>query len=89
MIFIKSQTLCDSSSYKKVAAVMKELYGESYQVVKEDCVGHIQKRMGNNLRTYKKTWREKNCWLVLELVVCKGRLIPRMLLSIRYKTIMK
>ena len=44
----------DSSSYTKVATAMENLFGYSYKVVKEDCIGHFQKRMGSNLRTYKK-----------------------------------
>lgn len=43
----------------KSAEAMNELYGDSYKVVKEDCVGHIQKRMGSNLRTYKKNMKGK------------------------------
>ena len=43
----------DSSSYGMVAQVLKEKYSDQYVVVKEDCIGHIQKRMGSNLRKYK------------------------------------
>ena len=43
----------DSSSFGEVAAAMQEEYGDEYIVVKEDCIGHIQKRMGSNLRRYK------------------------------------
>ena len=28
-------------------------YGEDYEIVKKECVGHIQKRMGTNLRKLK------------------------------------
>ena len=43
----------DSSSYGMVAQVLKEKHYDQYIVVKEDCIGHIQKRMGSNLRKYK------------------------------------
>ena len=43
----------DSSSYGEVADAMFKQYGEEYLVIKEDCVGHIQKRMGTSLRKYK------------------------------------
>ena len=43
----------DSSSYREVADAMFRQFGEEYLVVKEDCVGHIQKRMGTSLRKYK------------------------------------
>ena len=48
----------DSSCYGKVEeACMKEYPDESYQVEKEDCVGHILKRMWSGLREYKKKKR--------------------------------
>ena len=43
----------DSSSHGMVAQVLKEKYPNQYVVVKEDCIGHIRKRMGSNLRKYK------------------------------------
>ena len=49
----------DSSSYGMVARVLKEKYLDQYLVVKEDCIGHAQKRMGLNLRKYK-TEKKKN-----------------------------
>ena len=36
-----------------VAQVLKEKYSDQYVVVKEDCIGHIQKRMESNLHKYK------------------------------------
>jgi len=42
----------DSSCYGKVKSKMEELYGDKYPVVKEECVGHVQKRLGTALRTY-------------------------------------
>ena len=34
---------------------MVELYGDNYTVVKEECVGHVQKRLGTALRNYTKS----------------------------------
>ena len=36
-----------------VAQVLKEKYSDQYVVVKENCIEHIQKRMGSNLPKYK------------------------------------
>ena len=44
----------DSSCYGRVKEAMAAKYGETYSVVKEECVGHVQKRMGTALRKYKK-----------------------------------
>ncbi|XP_065062199.1 LOW QUALITY PROTEIN: uncharacterized protein LOC135689025 [Rhopilema esculentum] len=44
----------DSNSFGKVKAAKQDKYGDRYPIVKEDCVGHIQKRMGTALRSYKK-----------------------------------
>ena len=44
----------DSLSLKVVRETMKKTHGYSYCIEKEDCIGHIQKRMGINLRNYKK-----------------------------------
>ena len=41
----------DSDTFKVVHDEMTRLYGERYQVRKEECIGHIQKHMGNALRT--------------------------------------
>ena len=43
----------DSSLHGMVAQVLKEKYPNQYVVVKEDCIEHIRKRMGSNLRKYK------------------------------------
>ena len=47
----------DSDTYKIVRNGIAEIYGDRYKVIKEECIGHIQKRMGNALRTYKKNRR--------------------------------
>ena len=44
----------DRSSYGVTAEACFEVYGEAYEVVKEECVGHIQKRMGSRLRELKR-----------------------------------
>ena len=47
------------TTYVGDGEAMEEAYGERYVVVKEDCVGHIQKRMGTALRKYKKDCKGK------------------------------
>eukprot|EP00794_Sanderia_malayensis_P013660 gene13659-15089_t len=49
----------DSSCFGKVVQELKACYGESYSVQKEECVGHIQKRMGSALLQYKKNMKGK------------------------------
>ena len=38
----------DSKAYRRVQ--QEQPYGEAFPVRKEECVGHVQKRMGTNLR---------------------------------------
>ena len=45
----------DSSCFGKVLDAVKNVYGDSYPIEKEECVGHIQKRMGSALLEYKKS----------------------------------
>ena len=47
----------DSSSFGRVAALKP--YGPDHPVIKEDCVGHVQKRMGTGLRDILKTNKGK------------------------------
>ena len=49
----------DSSSFKVVHETIEKTHGDSYCIEKEDYVGHIQKRMGSNLRNYKKMNNKK------------------------------
>ena len=42
-----------------VAQALKRKYSNQYVVVKEDCIGHLQKCMGLNLRKYKTEKRVK------------------------------
>ena len=43
----------DSSCFGKVQSAMKDKYGDKYLVTKEECVGHIQKRLGAAIKKYK------------------------------------
>lgn len=49
----------DSDTYKVVRDGIAKIYGGRYKVIKEECIGHIQKRMGNALRNYKKDGKGK------------------------------
>ena len=49
----------DSSSFKVVRETMEKSYSDSYCIEKEDCIGHIQKRMRSNLKNLKK-WTIRN-----------------------------
>ena len=42
-----------SSSFGAVKEAVREKHGDTYEIIKEDCIGHIQKRMGSALRSYK------------------------------------
>ena len=44
----------DSGSFANVKKACEQKYGEIYTVEEEECVGHIQKRMGSGLREYKR-----------------------------------
>ena len=44
----------DSSCFSSVKQKCFEVFGENYIIVKEECVGHIQKRLGSGLREYKR-----------------------------------
>ena len=43
----------DTGSFAGVKEACYQKYGDLYSVVEEECVGHIQKRMGSGLREYK------------------------------------
>ena len=45
-------TACNS--YCRVKEALEEKFGSDYQIRKEECVGHVQKRLGTALRKYKK-----------------------------------
>ena len=62
---IKKHNLCyttyvgdgDSSAFASVKNAVLLKYGDQYKIEKEDCIGHIQKRMGTALRNYKSNAR--------------------------------
>ena len=43
----------DSSTYGDVKQTCYDKYGDDYLVTKEECVGHVQKRLGRALREFK------------------------------------
>ena len=47
----------DTGCYGKVRDRCYGIFGESYKVIKEECVGHVQKRMGSGLREFKRKHR--------------------------------
>ena len=49
----------DSSCYGSVAEAMEQKFGLAYPVAKEECMGHVQKRMGAALTTFKKDMKGK------------------------------
>ena len=49
----------DTGCYAEVCKSVEEQFGNDYVVVKEECVGHVQKRIGRSLREYKRTNRGK------------------------------
>ena len=44
----------DSGCFGALREVCEKEYGDEYVVRKEECVGHVQKRMGTGLREYKR-----------------------------------
>ena len=44
----------DSGCFGNVKKARYNKYGDSYSIIKEECNGHVQKRMGSRLREYKK-----------------------------------
>ena len=49
----------DSDTFNIVGEGMEKVNGSRYLVQKEECVGHVQKRMGNALRKYVKDMKVK------------------------------
>ena len=47
----------DGASFGRVASLKPYGSAPEAQVVKEDCIGHIQKRIGTKLREVKRTWK--------------------------------
>ena len=44
----------DTGCFGNVNKKCREIFGDEYTIRKEECVGHIQKRMGSGLREYKR-----------------------------------
>ena len=61
-------------TFKIVHEEMEKLYGDRYRVQKKECVGHIQKRMGNVLRTWKKVseYQTTKLWEKKTVLLKKG-----------------
>ncbi len=47
----------DTGCFNAVSVALQNKFREDYHVTKEECVGHVQKRMGTSLREYKKRMR--------------------------------
>ena len=47
----------DDASYGRVSALKPYGKAPDDAIIKEDCVGHVQKRMGAKLRELKRTWK--------------------------------
>ena len=72
----------DTSSFNEVNN--SELYGE-FEIVKKECVGHVQKRLGTRLRTLRTTLKGK---LLSDgkQVSGRGRLVDNVIKSWRGNT---
>lgn len=62
---------------------MVKEFGDKYPTEKEDCVGHIQKRMGKNLRNYKKKFKRGQVLDDGQGVGGKGRLTDAVIDSLQ------
>ena len=49
----------DTGCFGSVREALRKEYGDTYELEKEECVGHIQKRLGTNLRDLKTKYRGK------------------------------
>lgn len=49
----------DSSSFGRVKEALDKKFGAAYEIKKEECVGHVQKRLGSGLRRYKNDMKGK------------------------------
>ena len=47
----------DTDCFGRVHDECKRVHGDSYIVTKEECIGHVQKRLGTALRKYKSVMR--------------------------------
>ena len=47
----------DTNSFGAAVQALTEIFVDDYNIIKEDCIGHIQKRMGAALRNFKSECR--------------------------------
>ena len=64
----------DSSSYSRVKS--EQPYGPDVEIVKEECIGHIQKRMGTKLRKLIERKKGIKISLLTFLFTCIHPLFP-------------
>lgn len=66
----------DSKTYaEKTYAVNSKLYGNDTTIRKKECISHVQKRMGNRLRQYKKKNNNLNEYMIDKLTKYYGMAI--------------
>ncbi|CAB3995288.1 Hypothetical predicted protein [Paramuricea clavata] len=68
----------DSSSFGRVKEALDNKFGAAYEIKKEECVGHVQKRLGSGLRRYKNDMKGKKL-LDGKSVGGKGRLTDKVI----------
>ena len=49
----------DTGCFGSVREALKREFGDAYEIEKEECIGHIQKRLGKNLRDLKAHYKGK------------------------------
>ena len=69
----------DTGGFGKVQSKLKDVYGDEYVIIKEECAGHIQKRMGSGLREYKRKIRGLKLADGLSVGGRKGRLVDKLI----------
>lgn len=52
----------DSSSFTRIAK--EKPYGPNVDIKKEECIGHVKKRMGTRLRTLVTNWKGNFCLII-------------------------
>ena len=79
----------DTNSFGEVQAALYEKYGDAYQIIKEDYIGHIQKRMGAALRNYKKTNAKVLYYQMVNQSEVPDALLIKLLIAYRHTTTMR
>ena len=78
----------DSCSFGSVLADVNAQYGDMYEVKREDCIGHVQKRLGTTLHSYTNKQRDavlsgqRNCKQHMGLLSAITKLIKSLLLQL-------